>query len=544
MAIPALDQKVLVPAGHYRHDRHYRATQPLATAAVAVLVALPWLNPVTLGPSAAMVQWLLSVVAGAGLLCVAAWSGFTGGAMARSAWGRGLAWGWLLAGLLSSLIALLQYTGHSAAWAPWVNLTPAGEAFANLRQRNQFATLTNMALASLCWVVVLARGDRRRMLHIGFAVLLGVGNAASASRTGLLQLGLLAGLVVLWGGWRHASVRRVLLAAVLAYGLALVLLPVLIGQSPLTGGALARLQQDAPACTSRLVLWRNVLELIAQRPWLGWGWGELDYAHFMHLYAGGPDDRFCAILDNAHNLPLHLAVELGLPFALLLCGLAAWAVWRGRPWREADPTRQLAWAVLALIGLHSLLEYPLWYGPFLLAAGLCGWLLWWPPRWVVPAVVPAGLASGLLAATAWVGWDYFRISQLYLRPSDRAPAYRHDPMAMVGGSVLFGDQVRFAMLSTTPPAAAHARAGLGMAQDLLHFSPEPRVIERVVEYASLLGQDDLVAAHMLRYRAAFPEEFAVWSAQNKAVAQALRLPAEMGASVAASGAASGVGKTP
>ena len=109
-------------------------------------------------------------------------------------------------------------------------------------------------------------------------------------------------------------------------------------------------------------------------------------------------------------------------------------------------------------------------------------------------------------------------------------------MALVGRSWLFGDQVRFAMLSTTPPAAAHARAGLGMAQDLLHFSPEPRVIERVVEYASLLGQDDLVAAHMLRYRAAFPEEFAVWSAQNKAVAQALRLPA--------SGVASGIGKAP
>lgn len=59
MAIPALDQKVLVPAGHYRHDRHYRVTQPLVMAAVAVPVALPWLNPITLGPSAAMVQWLL-----------------------------------------------------------------------------------------------------------------------------------------------------------------------------------------------------------------------------------------------------------------------------------------------------------------------------------------------------------------------------------------------------------------------------------------------------------------------------------------------------
>ena len=506
------------------------------TALAVCLLLLPWLNPFTWGPVAPLLQWLGTALALAGLLLLGAlWR--ARGMCGPAPWGDAIAWGWLLAGALSSAMALLQYLGYSPGWSPWINVTSAGEAFANLRQRNQFATLTNMALASLCWLACGAgpRGGRP-WLAVGLAVLLGVGNAASASRTGLVQLGVLLALGWWWGCWRHAGVRRVLLAALLAYGLALVLLPVLIGQSPLTGGALARLQQDAPACTSRLVLWRNVLELIAQWPWLGWGWGELDYAHYMHRYAGGPDDRFCGILDNAHNLPLHLAVELGLPFALLLCGLAAWAVWRGRPWREAGPTRQLAWAVLALIGLHSLLEYPLWYGPFLLAAGLCGWLLWWPPRWVVPAVVQAGLACGLLAATAWVGWDYFRISQLYLRPSDRAPAYRHDPMAMMGGSVLFGDQVRFAMLSTMPPAAAHARAGLVMAQDLLHFSPEPRVIEQVIEYASLLGQDDLVAVHMLRYRAAFPEEFAAWSAQNKAVAQALRLPAERGAS--------GVGKTP
>ena len=48
----------------------------------------------------------------------------------------------------------------------------------------------------------------------------------------------------------------------------------------------------------------------ASSPWLGWGWGELDYAHYATLYDG---PRFCDILDNAHNLPLHLAVELGIP---------------------------------------------------------------------------------------------------------------------------------------------------------------------------------------------------------------------------------------
>ena len=61
---------------------------------------------------------------------------------------------------------------------------------------------------------------------------------------------------------------------------------------------------------------------------------------------------------------------------MLVCGGFAWWVLRQMPWREVDPTRQLAWAVLAVILLHSLLEYPLWYGPFQMAFGLCLLMLW------------------------------------------------------------------------------------------------------------------------------------------------------------------------
>ena len=238
--------------------------------AATALLALPWLNPFTWGPVAPLLQWLGTALALAGLLGLGALWRVVGPRAAP--WACAMAAGWLLAGVLSSLMGLLQYLGHSAGWSLWVNVTPAGEAFANLRQRNQFATLTNMALASLCWLVWAAKptashGRQSALLPwlaVGLAVLLGMGNAASASRTGLVQLGLLLALGWWWGGWRHVGVRRVLLAAVLAYGLALVLLPVLIGQSPLTGGALARLQQEAPACTSRLVLWRNVLEWIGR----------------------------------------------------------------------------------------------------------------------------------------------------------------------------------------------------------------------------------------------------------------------------------------
>jgi hypothetical protein len=89
----------------------------------------------------------------------------------------------------------------------------------------------------------------------------------------------------------------------------------------------------------------------------------VSFAHYMTLYDG---PRFVEILDNAHNLPLHLAVELGIPAALLICGGFAGLVIAARPSRASDPMRPMAWGVL-----HSLLEYPLWYGPFQLVFGLC-----------------------------------------------------------------------------------------------------------------------------------------------------------------------------
>ena len=121
--------------------------------------------------------------------------------------------------------------------------------------------------------------------------------------------------------------------------------------------------------------------------------------------------------DNAHNLPLHLAVELGLPGATLICGVAAGLVIRAKPWREVDANRQMAWAVLALVTLHSMLEYPLWYAPFQTTFALCAWILWpdsgvtWTPIARNRALLAA---SALMAMTAYVAWDYYRISQIYL----------------------------------------------------------------------------------------------------------------------------------
>lgn len=558
----------------------------LATS-VLILCTLPWLNPFSFGPVPSNPPWLFTAFAAAlavlasaplaqrraptlglwwclcgalALLVLALWPREAvlapyevlalvgalvliglGAALARrlppACAVGGLPWGlwcallpWILAGLVSSVLALVQYFGHAGLLTPWVNWAPAGEAFANLRQRNQFASLTSIALAALLALWVLGGQGSRRLSRgqgawLAAAVaLLVAGNAASASRTGLLQLVLLAALGLLWCRERRAL--GWLGGMLVGYALAVVLLPWAAGLDPAGHGMFARLRDGDALCASRLTLWRNVLQLIGMRPWLGWGWGELDYAHYMTLYEG---PRFCDILDNAHSLPLHLAVELGIPAAALVgVGVLVWIL-RAQPWRETDALRRAAWMVVAVLGAHSLLEYPLWYGPFQLALGLCLGLLW-RERAAVAVAAPqpsmrhvpllsVALAVVVLGLAGYAAWDYRGITQIYLPPAQRAPAYRDYTLAKLQHSWLYRRQLQFAVLGmaeVSPDDAARVHA---LATTLLHFSPEPRVVEKLLDSARLLGllglQDD-VRLHEARFAAAFPEAYARWRAAQPA----------------------------
>ena len=497
-----------------------RVTAPLRALAwrravafhtLVLLAALPWLWARTPGPSSNVVPLLVSWA------CVAA---FAAVAVGRACNWRGvrraIVLAWLVAALTSSAIGLMQWFGVAHA-LPFVSPAEAGVAYGNLRQRNQFATLTSLGLLALLWMA----GSRRwppAWLYLA-AALLACANAVSSSRTGFVQLLLVAALA---GGWAGPRRPRLLVAgcALVAYGLASQLLPAVFfawhGGWPPT--AFERMGLDL-GCSSRKVLWANVLHLISLRPWQGWGLGELAYAHYATLYAG---PRFCEILDNAHNLPLHIAVELGVPVAAAACGALAWILLRARPWRARRPHHQLAWTAVLVIGVHSLLEYPLWYGPFqvaLLASVVLLAVRRWNPvrlRWAV-----RGAAVLVLAAAAFVQGEYQRVTQPYLPPEQRWPRMRVDPVGTAGRMVLFDEQLHFAELGVMQLSPANAARMHELALEMLHYSPEPPVIEKVIESALMLGRDDTALWHAQRYRAAFPEDYRRWLSRN---AQPVELP--------------------
>lgn len=523
-----------------------------ARLVLALCLALPWLNGFTAGPTPNF--WPLWGSAVLGVAVLLQWRKLDAQCVAQA---------WLAAALLSSGMALLQYFGLAAEWAPWVSRSEVGQSYANLRQRNQFASLTSIGLVCLLTLHAGAPGPAavpsvtsnstrsswlRRSGSWGgtgaaaAAALLALGNAASSSRTGFLQWTLI--VAVLGGAWlaqawqqgrrqgrrqgepqcspksQRLTTAALALWAMACYAASSLLLPAgLLAWQQVEIGSLAERLAGAGQ-DSRRVLWSNVLHLIAQKPWSGWGWGELDFAHFITAYPGA---RFAELLDHAHNLPLHLAVELGVPFASLtgLAG-AAW-VWRSKPWQEREAGRLLAWGVLGVIGVHSLLEYPLWYGPFQWAAVFCALWLWRTRAGVglgAGGLMRAGPAAHfalrpwLLAVLCWaalavLALDYARVSQLYLPVPQRWSGFQKQPWAALdklGGSVFFKDEIGFARLVTTPVTEQNATQMHALALDLLHYSPEPRVVEPLIASAILLGHHDTARFYLRRYRAAFSSQ--------------------------------------
>ena len=104
------------------------------------------------------------------------------------------------------------------------------------------------------------------------------------------------------------------------------------------------------------------------------------------------------------------------------------------------------------------------------------------------------------------------MSQIYLSPEARSTSPEADPLLDAQNSVLFARQARFAELVTTPLTRQTAPRVLSLSAELVHYSPEPRVIQALIESATMLRFDDVALFHLARFREVFPKEHAAWSA--------------------------------
>ncbi len=410
---------------------------------------------------------------------------------------------WLVAGLLNVAVGGVQVFAPQLADGTFIATpTAPGRASGNLRQPNHLSSL--LLWACIAVVALVELGQLSRRVAAALLALLVFGVVLTASRTGLVGVLVLAA----WGVLDRRMAPRtrlVLLATPLVYALAWLGMAEWARLSEHAFGGAARLA-EGDISSSRFAIWANTLELIRMHPWAGVGFGEFNLAWTLTPFPGRPT----AFFDHTHNLPLQLAVELGLPLATLVMALLLWALRQaGRAaWSRGDElgaAQRAAFVFVLMIGLHSLLEYPLWYSYFLLpAAWAWGFALGGDDAGGVPAAgAPSRLlqVGGVLVAVGAVAsvFDYLRVAAIFEAGPQSAPLAQRIEAGR--RSVLFGHHADYAAVTGSTAAREPERSFA----TTTHYLLDTRLMIAWAEHFARRGELDK-ARHLAARLAEFDKE--------------------------------------
>lgn len=506
------------------------ATALQAAFAVLLLAALA-------APLWAGAPWSLALSA-AGLIGAAALTAAAGASAQRAGYGalafRALCIGLVVAGVATSLIGLVQV--YVPAWADGHWIAPsgiAGRAVSNMRQPNHMSSLLLWAIIAAVWLGDTAGATRTaRRVTRACALLMLFGLVLSGSRTGMLGTGLLA----LWGLLDRRLSRQARAALVLA--------PVLFAlfwwgaaawshhHHAVFGGDAQFNKSDISS--SRFGIWANTLALIQAHPWFGVGFGEFNFAWTLTPFPGRP----VAFFDHTHSLPLQLAVELGLPLAVLVLALLLWALWGNLQQAlrapaageaEAPGVHRAAFVIVLMVLVHSLLEYPLWYAYFLLPAAFAfGLGVERPaaaqapeaprdrPRTRPLLVASMVLLMGSLLSVA----DYLRVVKIFV-PAETAPSLA-ERIADGQRSVFFAHHADYAAATT----AERPSEAMGAFKRAPHYLLDARLMmawAKALNEAGKVDEARFVAQRLKEFRNAQAAEF-FRPCETPAAADAAELP--------------------
>lgn len=307
-----------------------------------------------------------------------------------------LAWAFIISGLISLFCQHVQVLHLD--WSPVIQpLKEDGisRPFANLGQPNLLALLLCFALISV-WYLYAGKTFKPASAFL-LAVLLLWAIALTQSRTAWLILPLFA--VLCWKSPAHSrSIPWFVLAGLLLLFILMVFLTPFFLRA--AGFIVDSVQHRAGQNSIRLNLWHQAWSFSQLHPWFGSGWGqfgieEVKYAQFF------PPGEYA---NHAHNIVLNLATEIGWPATIVMSGATLYWCYFSVAQGWSDCKVRFLSLILISVMLHSMVEYPLWFGfyavPFALIvgalhAGRLGFLDITVPRVATSLFALACLVGGL-----------------------------------------------------------------------------------------------------------------------------------------------------
>lgn len=292
----------------------------------------------------------------------------------------------------------------------WILRSDVKRPSANLGQPNQLGTLLIWGILSALWGLV------REKIN-GWVALLAIvfflfGIALTGSRTAWIGIVLLVFSAWWWRNLWHIK-NKMPRAAIWLFFYFIVAIIFIDWWNYFYDIDVSYSKLDGVSGEYRLRIWRSLINAAVQKPWLGYGWGQVASAQMavadQYFYSGG-------VYSYSHNLLLDLVLWFGIPFGLLV--FMVLLVWMYKNFRAVNaPEDAVLIMFLMVIFNHAMLELPLYYGYFLLPVGLVvgalnvrlsAPILWVSNRWVL-----ISLWMGAASLLSLVVRDYLQVEQSF-----------------------------------------------------------------------------------------------------------------------------------
>lgn len=423
-----------------------------------------------------------------------------------------LAWIILIGGALQALAGVIQYFGVDSQSASLIEIRQSTSIYGNINQRNHFAT--HVALASFALVYLHATERIGRKLAIALLIAFALMLTASSSRAAVVYIvaGTLLSLIS-YRVTRTAIHRRLLAGSALLLTLFLLfqyLLPLLNDWLKLllsamgfdTNGlnTLVMLQRNAAdGIDVRLSEWRKAWLISMESPLWGigignYGWHSFNYQALPEFSAVSKD----LFLNHSHNLFMQVLAELGIAGLLLLVFMAVVWLRRALPhWK--NPSYWLIFTLVAVLLLHSNVEFPLWYSYFLgLAAILLGLgsegaikkkFTPWLGQVTGWAIL---LLSGVILAVTLYGFE--DISRAYQRFTASAPKQASANLRDIANNPLLTPWAEAAIMHLGAPDRNALDQQLAMTTRVMQRYPSSININVQIIYLALSGKSTEASA--------------------------------------------------
>jgi O-antigen ligase len=419
--------------------------------------------------------------------------------------------------LLSFAIQLAQLYGIEARFSRFIAQSAVKQTnfSANLGQTNHLATYLALALVATFYLYVKNFFGVAIVLALTGMLLFAL--ALTGSRMSWLQVVCISLIAGYYLSKAESQSRprywNIIFLLPLYYLIITLALPYIgeIANFNVKNSSVDRLQLEAALDMGRRLIYSQAWDVFIKNPLIGVGIGGFGFQQYMLLDSS---DQIL-LSDSAHNLILDLLVSVGVVGAALFVGLLGYWYWHARK-SAGTLENSVILLMLAVFGIHAMLEYPQWYGYFL-----------WPMAFFLGCLetkfvylrsnatakfFPIIIVSIGFISAIYLYKEYTQIESLYARfdtnvksESFQARNLKYVDLFNAYSRNFFNPQAEALVITTLPMDESDLEAKIEMSTRAIEFNLSTNLIFRHIALLCMADRQNEAVTHLERLVKLHPE---------------------------------------